>query len=412
MTVVFRSVDPASADFAAFTRNIGLVFHDSRPHTPEAVEFRRGNHTGNRLTAAFDGDVAVGTFISWDTGLTVPGGGTVTADAISGVTVRPTHRRRGILTRLMTDDLAAAAARGVPVAILFASEAVIYPRYGFGVATRTAHLEVDARRAVLRPEVPRHGRVDVVEAEPARAVAEQVLAAARRAGEIDHKAHWLDDSFGLRSAPGDTPKVRRFAVHTADDGTPTGYLRYRVEDHWEDRVVATKVHVDELRAATPQAYLALWRYLLELDLVATVVATERPVDDPLPWLVTDRRSVLQTGVADFQWHRLLDPAAALSARRYERAGAVTFEVVDRAGGWAAGTYSLETDDDGTGRCTRTDAAAEVTVPVDVLSSVWLGDGDLRAAAWSTQAVEHRDGALDRLAGLLRTAEAPWTRTVF
>jgi predicted acetyltransferase len=406
----FRPTDPATDDLEAWRENIALVFHDSRPQTPERLATQRPRYAGQRLTGAWDGDLCVGTFRSWDTTLTVPGGNVV-ADAVSSVTVRPTHRRRGILTRLMTDDLGAAAARGVPVAILFASEGLIYPRYGYGVATWTATFEVDRARAALRPDVPRVGRVDVVPAARAREVVDVVFPAARRPGEIDHFGYWWDDSFGLVPGP-DAPVGRRSAVHTAPDGTPTGCLRYAVEEKWDDRRVATVVDVKELRASTPQAYAALWRYLLELDLVATVRATEQPVDDPLPHLLTDVRAVRRTGLSDFQWHRLLDPAAALSARTYERDGAVTFEVVDRAGGWAAGTFTLDVTD-GRGVCTRSPGVqAEVSVPVDVLSSVWLGGGDLHAVGRAGLALEHRDGALARLAGMLATTAAPYTRTIF
>lgn len=410
MALDFRTTDPATDDLERWRENVALVFHDSRPQTPERLATQRPRYAGQRLTGAWDGGLCVGTFRSWDTTLTVPGG-SVVADAVSSVTVRPTHRRRGVLTRLMTDDLAAAAGRGVPVAILFASEGLIYPRYGYGVATWTATYEVDRARAALRPDVPRTGRLDVVPAARLRDVVDGVFAAARRPGEIDHQAHWWDEWLGLAPGPDEAPG-RRYVVHTAPDGTPGGYLRYAVEEKWDDRRIATVVDVKELRAATPQAHAALWRYLLELDLVATVRATEQPVDDPLPHLLTDVRAVRRTGLSDFQWHRLLDPAAALSARTYERDGAVTFEVVDRSGGWAAGTFTLEAAG-GRGSCTRADGAdAEVSVPVDVLSSVWLGGGDLHALGRAGLAVEHRDGALARLAGLLATTAAPYTRTIF
>jgi predicted acetyltransferase len=409
--LAFRRIDADSAELTGWLENIALVFQDSKPVTGEGVELRRPVYRGQRLSGAFDGDLSVGSFRSWDTGLTVPGG-TVTADAVSSVTVRPTHRRRGILTTLMHADLADAAARGVPVAILIASEAVIYGRYGYGLATHTATWQLDSPRAVMRPEVPVTGRVDVVKEADARVVAPQIHAAARGPGEIDRFEHWWDIGFGVKVFPGETRGVHQAVLHTADDGTPTGYLVYHVEEKWEERETLTTLHVDDLQAATPQAYAALWRYLTEVDLVRTVKATERRLDEPLPWLLTDQRAARQTSRGDFQWNRLLDPAAALSARRYERAGAATFSVVDPAG-WAAGTFTLEVDPDGAGRCARTASApVDVTLPVDVLSSVWLGGGNLTAAAWAGRCREERSGGVARLAGLLATATAPWTATWF
>jgi predicted acetyltransferase len=407
----FRRIDADSPDVTAYLENVALVFQDPHPVTAERVDLRRPVYRRHRLSGAFDADQVVGTFRSWDTRLSVPGG-TVTADAVSTVTVRPTHRRRGILTTLMLADLADAVARDVPVSILIASEALIYGRYGYGVATHTATWQVDAQRAAVRAEVPVAGRVDIVTEGAARAVAPAIYEAARRPGYIERLEHWWDVGFGLKVLPGESHGVHVAVLHTADDGTPTGYLHYKVEEKWEERAILTTVHVVDLQAATPEAYVALWRYLAELDLVATVKAEERPLDEPLPWLLTDPRTARQTSRHDFQWHRLLDPAAALSARRYERPGVVTFEVVDDAG-WATGTYTLEVGADGRGRCLRAGSATpDVTLPVDVLSSAWLGGGDLRAARWAGRCREETAGGVDRLAATLRTATLPWTSTWF
>jgi predicted acetyltransferase len=408
--LTLRTVDPASEELTGWLENVALVFNDSSPVTAEGTELRREVYRGQRLTGAFDAGLAVGTFRSWDTTLTVPGG-TVVADAVSTVTVRPTHRRRRILSTLMHADLASAADRGVPVAILIASEAVIYGRYGFGVATQTATWEVNATRARMRPEVPSTGRVQVVPEAVAYEVARSAFAAARVPGAIDRFQHWWELDFGVKVFPGETRGVQHVAVFTADDGTPQGYVQYKVDDKWEDRQILSVLTVKSLVTATPAAYAALWRFLVDYDLVATVKAEERPVDEPLPWLLTDHRAVRQTGRGDFQWHRLLDPAAALSARTYERPGAVSFEVVD-PDGWAAGSYTLEASADGVGSCEPTSRAAELALPVDVLSSVWLGGGDLRAAVWAGRCHENVPGAAGRLAALLRTAAPPYTGTWF
>ena len=127
--------------------------------------------------------------------------------------------------------------------------------------------------------------------------------------------------------------------------------------------------------------------------------------------MTDYRAARQASRQDHQWSRLLDPAAALSARSYEYEGAVTFAVVDPQG-WAAGTFRLEAGADGTGACTGVEAEPELTLPVEVLSALWLGGGDLHAAVLAGLVVEHRSGAADRLARLLHTIRAPWTPTWF
>jgi predicted acetyltransferase len=310
---------------------------------------------------------------------------------------------------MILPDLAAAAARGVPVAILIAAEAPIYGRYGFGAATETARWSVDVRAAELAPQVVREGTVEIVPEAELRGIAPAVFEAARRPGALDQPDVWWDRAFGLAGEP--EHKAQTWLVHRSPEGIPDGYASYRPEESWIDREIRTVVHVEHFQYATPAAYTGLWSVLTSLDIVARVNAPELAVDEPLPWLLTDYRAARQASRQDHQWSRLLDPAAALSARRYEHPGAVTFEVVDPQG-WAAGTFRLEADADGTGGCTAVEADPELTLPVEVLSALWLGGGDLHAAALAGLVAEHRTGGVDRLAHLLRTIHAPWTPTWF
>jgi predicted acetyltransferase len=407
--LTFETVDVESALFSAYRRTQATVFLGPSP-TEEDMERHRGwADRSARRTAALDQHRVVGTFISWDTRVTVPGGGLVEADAVSGVTVLPTHRRRGVLTRMIMPDLAAAAARGVPVAILIAAEAPIYGRFGFGAATQTARWSVDVRAAELAPQVAREGFVEIVPETEMRGIAPAVFEAARRPGALDQVDVWWDRAFGLAGEP--DHRAQTWLVHRSPDGSPDGYASYRPEESWVDRDIRTVVHVDNVQYATPAAYIGLWSVLTSLDIVARVNAPELAVDEPLPWLLTDYRGARQASRQDHQWSRLLDPAAALSARRYECEGTVTFAVVD-AQGWAAGTFRLEADAGGVGACTGVEAEPELTLPVDVLSALWLGGGDLHAAVLSGVVAEHRSGAVDRLARLLHTIRAPWTPTWF
>jgi predicted acetyltransferase len=405
----FTAVDVDSPLFAAFRRTQAAVFLDTYPDD-EAVERRRKIAERTlRRSAVLDDDQVVATYVSWDTHVSVPGGGRVAADAVSGVTVLPTHRRRGILTRMIVADLADAAERGLPVAILIAAEAPIYGRYGFGLATETARWSVDVRTAWLAPSVPHSGTVEVVAETAMRETAPAVFEAARRPGALDQLDSWWDMRFGFAGDPSHKPTT--WVVHRDTDGRADGYANYRPEESWVDREIRTVAHVEQIHAATGTAYAGLWKVLTSLDLVARLDAEELAVDETLPWLLTDMRAARQMSRTDFQWSRLLDPAVALSARRYESPGAVTLKVVD-PNNWAGGTFRLEADADGAGTCTRTKASPEITLPVDVVSSLWLGGGDLRAAALAGRVDEHAVAAVDRLARLLRTTRAPWTPTWF
>jgi predicted acetyltransferase len=418
MPVTTSSLDLRPVDLdddallAAWSANVSQVFTAPSPPTPERRALLRERVRGHRLSGAFDGDRLVGTYRSWDWTLTVPGGA-ITADAVSSVTVLPTHRRRGALTGLITADLADARERGVAAAVLIASEATIYGRFGFGPASRCAAWEVDVRSARLRPQVPREGSLEIVPLARLRELAPAVFGAARLPGATDRSALWWDQYLGLAPMPPDEPRPPRAAVvHRDPAGAPQGYLVHSWKDHWDDtRIGHSVATVEDFQAATPAAHAALWGYLTELDLIATVRAVHRPVDDPLPWLLADGRAARRTATVDFLWARLLDPVAALTARRYERPGRAVLRVIDPLG-HAEGTFALAVDADGAATCAGTGAPPDVTLPVDVLSSIWLGDGDLLAAGAAGLATEHTGGALVATARLFRTLRAPWTGTWF
>ena len=143
-----------------------------------------------RFVAATDGADVVGTYRSWDTHVTAPGGAGVSADAVSSVAVLPTHRRRGLLRRMITEDLELARERGLPLAVLIAAEAPIYGRNGFGPATETSRWTVDGRTARIAPGIRTGGTVRVVEEPELRRLAPAIHEAGRRPGEIDHRELW------------------------------------------------------------------------------------------------------------------------------------------------------------------------------------------------------------------------------
>jgi predicted acetyltransferase len=410
--LALRRIDPDDdATLDTWFANQVQVFTAPWVPTAERRDFRREVLRAQRLTGAFDGDRLVGTYRSWDWTLTVPGG-SVTADAVSSVTVLPTHRRRGALTALITADLALARERGVAAAVLIASETPIYGRYGFGPATECAGWEVDVRSARLRPGVPRDGTLEIVTLAGLRPIAPAVFEAARGAGATDRDPAWWDVLCEITPMPGEPRRPQAAVVHRDGGGAPQGYLIYSWKDHWDHgRVSRTVATVHDFQAATPSAYAALWGFLVELDLVATVRAENRPIDEPLPWLLTDARAARRTGTTDMLWARVLDPVAALTARRYAVPGRVVLEIADPAG-HAAGTFALQIGTDGVAAVAPTARPADLTLGVDVLSAVWLGGGDLRAATAAGRAVPHRAGAVEQVATMFRTVGAPWTGTWF
>ncbi|WP_431245817.1 GNAT family N-acetyltransferase [Leifsonia xyli] len=399
------TTDPAAFD--GWIRADFRGFHGGRPKE-EVLEEARGYLGGRRTTAVYDDAVParepVGTVNSWVAPLTVPGGGRVGAWAISSVTVAPTHRRRGIARALLGSELRTAHALGVPLAILTVSESVIYGRWGFGPATYTTAWSIDTKRVRWAgAETP--GRLSFTDPEDYRETGEAVLdkAMAARAGEIGLEPYLAHRLIGPLKGDPDADKYR-LVRYDSPTGEPEGFVSYTVKG--DDDFTRHTIEVGYLAAATDEALTALWRFLLELDLVATVKVWTRGVDEPLPALVSDIRGAKVTDVQDHLWVRILDVPAALQARTYERDGSLVLDVRDDLG-LAAGRFRL-TVRGGQAEVVATEDAPDVTLPVASLGAVYLGHDAARGLAIAGRI----EGDVDALDRLFRTAVPPRLSTWF
>ncbi|MFC8197545.1 GNAT family N-acetyltransferase [Streptomyces sp. NPDC060006] len=380
------------------------------------VADRRTYIEPERTLGAFDGERCVGTFRSFPQEITAVGGATVRADAISNVTVTSTHRRRGILTRMMAHDLAAAKERGDVVATLIAAEYPIYGRYGFGAATSAAEWTIDVPRAGLDPRwagPDDGGRIDLVDADDVRKTGPELHERLRRAqpGAIDRNERWWQVATGavvLDRAPWTEPF---HAVYRDARGQAEGLLTYSVDDRWGDaKQPLDTAKVRDLIAVTPAAERALWQYVCSVDWVTAVRTGRRAPDDLLPHLLPDPRAAAITSQVDWLWVRILDVVAALEARTYAATGALVLEVVDGTGP-AAGRYRLDASPEGAS-CTRTGESAELTLPAAELGALWLGDQSVARLAALGRVREERAGAAEVADALLRTSRRPWCPDIF
>jgi predicted acetyltransferase len=380
----------------------------------ETARFRRPHMDLGRTLAAFDGPAIVATYRTFPTSLTLPGNGSVAASALTAVTVRSTHRRRGILSRLVELDIAGAADRGEPVGILIAAEWPIYGRYGYGPATWHATWQVRARAARFRGQPV--GTVEVVAPKVARGILPDVYRAyqAGQPGEIGRTDFRWDVDLGILQSPGRPRWAGVIAVHRDDAGVADGYAMYHGEEKWEEGIPDNVLVLDELHATSEAAELELWRYLCSIDLVATVKAATRREHEPLVWHVDDARAARVKEIGEFLWVRLYDVPAALSARAYERSDDLVIEVVDRLAdgkGPAAGRYRLDAGPDGA-TCRPSRAKADLELPVAALGAAYLGGTRLADAIRTFGAVERTPGALARADALFRTADEPWCSSWF
>lgn len=366
----------------------------------------------DRTFAAFDGDEIVGTGAAYPLGVTVPGGAEVAMAGTTIITVQPTYRRRGALRAMMDWHLDDVAARGEPLAGLWASEATIYRRFGYAPATFRHRAAIDAR-SIAVPSAEDGGlEVGFVDATEAAPVVRGMYEAVRpsRAGMLTRSDAWWDHR--LLADPeawrGGKSALRYLTV--ADSGSVVGYATYRQKDVWDDFRASGEVHVTEIITATPGARNAVWRFLTNVDLFPTVEWWNMPIDDSLPALATDSRAVRRT-LADALWVRVLDVEAALEARRYEQDGEIVIAVTDEVRPEVSGVYHL-TVEGGHAGCARVGSATpEVTFDIDVLGHLYLGGGNALTMADAGR-IEGDGEAVTSLDGLFRTGVAPWCPEVF
>ncbi|MGW2961506.1 GNAT family N-acetyltransferase [Streptomyces sp. NPDC001220] len=382
--------------------------------TAEQLDARRRQFVPGRLLGAFDGSRCVATFRSFDQELTAVGGATVPADAISNVTVTATHRRRGLLTRMMSQDLAAAKERGDVVATLIAAEYPIYGRYGFGPATTLTEWTVEVGRTGLDPRwsAPEDGgRIDLLDAEDVRKLGPELHERVRRStpGAISRSELWWQLRTGAVRFESDWKEPFHAAYRSAD-GEVEGMLAYEVDDTWHGKQPDETATVKWLLGATPAAERALWHYLCSVDWITRVKSGWRSPDDLLPHYLPDPRAARITSQADWLWVRILDVVRALEARTYDTAGSLVLEVVDRQG-LAGGRFRLDTSPE-QASCVPTTDAPELTLGIADLATVWLGDQSVARLHALGRAQEARVGAARKADALLRTPGRPWCPDIF
>jgi predicted acetyltransferase len=364
----------------------------------------------DRLLAAFDGDHIVGTGGAFSFDLTVPGG-TVGCGGTTVIAVLPTHRRRGVLTDMMRFHLDEVAGRGEPVAALWASEAPIYGRFGYGVAARFHRTKLDKSRISFPRSPLGSGTIRILDVDGARGVLPEFYERLRpiRPGFLTRgENRW--DGVHFHDPPewrdGGTPK--RFAVYEEADEV-LGYVFYRQHEKWEGGLAANRVAVGAMHALTPAAEEGLWRYLLSIDLVAKVESWNTDPSSILPDVVADSRRVEQV-ISDGLWVRVLEVPAALEARRYQIEGRLVLEVADPFRGSAAGTFALEGGPDGA-TCEPSTEPPDLRLDVRELGSAYLGGLTFSQLA-RAGLVEGSPDALAAADLMFGWTIAPWCPEVF
>jgi predicted acetyltransferase len=364
-----------------------------------------------RMLGAYADDALVGTAADFPLTLTIPGG-ELPAAGVTGVGVLPSHRRRGVLTELMRRQLADARGRGEPLAILWASEAGIYGRYGYGVATRVAGIEADRDRMAFAARADPDAHVRLVDADEAARDFPPIYDRVRQVtpGMIGRSDEWwkfyrLSDPEWRRRGAG--PK---FHALLELEGRPEAYATYRVKQDWAEGFAQSQLRVQEAVATSPRATQELWRFLFGVDLVARVEAWPLAPDHPL-FLLAHEPKRLRMRVGDGLWLRILDVERALSARSYAAEGELSFELADALVPENEGAWRVVASDGGAS-VERRDREPELRFDVRTLASVYLGGFSFAELQAAGLVEELAGGAVARADALFRTPRAPWCAEVF
>jgi predicted acetyltransferase len=376
------------------------------------LEADRATFEAGRTHGMRDGRELVGVARAWASELSLPGGAGLPAAAVTGVGVRATHRRRGVLRALMTAQLVDVRERGEPLAVLTASEGGIYGRFGYGPATWSRAVALDRHRAALRDPSPPAGRFRSLDADAAARVLPEVHERLRlgRAGEIRRSAGWWGLYLAHLATEEEGGPLWQHVVWEPEEGRPAGCATYRLRERWEAWQPRFELSVSSVAAADSAGRLALWRYLLGVDLVSTVEA-QVPVDEPLALALVDPRRLRVTGEGDVLWSRVLDLPRVLEARGYAAEGRLVIEVDDPILPDLGGRFELSVEE-GRGACRRIGADPDLTLGAADLGAAVLGGTSLRALAGAGRVAEASPGAAARADRMLAVDPPPYCGTDF
>ncbi|OBH42298.1 GNAT family N-acetyltransferase [Mycobacterium mantenii] len=405
MTTEIRTLDTED-DLVAAAR----LFRTAMVGLPPLSNLSPGQITklldpGRTVGAFVDGQL-VGTADAVTSTMTLPGGATVNHAAVTHIGVLPSFTRRGIATELVRYQLRDIAARREVVASLRASEATIYERYGYGVASCFQSVEITSARAAFRPGVGLGGPVRLLDAAEVWEVLPRIYDANRpsRPGTIDRPGVWWE-SARLRA---ESSSGAWYVAAHGEPGAESGFVRYRPTgtENWFVSDQRTIV-VEDFFAPTADAFLGLLRFLLGLDLVHRVVFWMLPIDNALPWLFVDRRATKVTAVHDETWLRVIDAERALTARSYVGGGTVTIAVNDPVLPDNSAMFTITGD--GAELTTR---RADVHVGIQGLGAALLGGTSWRSLAAAGLARADDSAALDVADRLFAVPDAPHAGTFF
>ncbi|HEY7295415.1 MAG TPA: GNAT family N-acetyltransferase [Dehalococcoidia bacterium] len=291
---------------------------------------------------------------------------------VTSVSTLPTHRRRGHVRELMTRSFATMREQQQPVAMLWASMAAIYQRFGYGICFTRWSYELNPRELRYVDEIPIPGRVRLVKSEEAYPLLDapyRRFAAPRSLMLTRSEEIWRKGI--LRPW---TKEMAPFLVAVYEEvGEPLGYTIYFVERRDQPGGgPPLRLTARELVWQTPAAHRALVNFLAGYDLASTVRLWMLPTDDPLFYMAQEPRD-LHVDASDGTLVRIVDVPAALEGRGYDGDGRLSFSLADELCPWNAGSWELNVEG-GCGRVRRLGSADAAALCLNQRALAMLASG--------------------------------------
>jgi len=408
MTLEVRPI--AEGDFKAWFEAVWTAFGEEL--VEESIERDKKVFELERTFGIYDGKQIVGGGGTFSFQITVPGGALMPTGGVTAVGVMPTHRRQGALRQLMLAQLADGRARGESALLLWASEGSIYQRFGYGLASLAAGIDIERDRATFREPADWTGSVrliDAAEAAKAFPPIHDALAAVTPGFYQRNEAWWesqiLADPPHWRAGSG-----KKNYLLNERDGKPVGYATYRIKSEYDDVGTKSVLRVVETMAIDPAATRDIWRYLFGVDLIHRVTYWPGPADNPLLLMLNEPRR-LQLRFGDGLWLRIIDVPAALRTRTYAADGELVVEVQDTVLPDVAGRWKL-TVREGRAEVASTDQPADLRLDITDLGAIYLGGFSASDLARAGRGAELTAGALRRAEAMFASDRAPWCPHVF
>jgi predicted acetyltransferase len=301
--------------------------------------------------------------------------------------------------------------RGEPLAALYASEGPIYGRFGYGLSTYMAEIEIKRSHGAFSKPHAAGGRVVLLDVPAAVDAFTQVWSQVTptQPGMLTLDARWWRSELADLEIhrQGFSPHYR--VIYQAD-GKPTGFALYRIKMDWDETGPIGVLRVESLIAASADAYATLWRYLIDVDLIARISAEARPIDEPLRFLLADSRQP-KTRIDDGIWLRLVDVERALAGRRYAVEGRLVLRVRDAFCPWNDDHYELNGGPTNAA-CERCTDDPDLELSAADLAAVYLGGNRFHTLHQAGRVQELRRGALAQADAMFATDRAPWCPSHF